>query len=866
MTISASRFRAAPHNTVQEFKNIVEAYKMGPLRALAQDPPQNSSDACRRGAEGPVRVEYHLHERQLESGDIIFILTVQDRNTTGLLGSALTPENLQQRAEETGYLQIHPDENWAAWEAMGYTKIGEDALGSRGQGKASFLYHSRHTSGILGPDGRPLERMVILYDSLLEDGLYRLGVRLARPDDNIFSPPYEGQDAERIVRTAWTDWDGPAIPLKLEPLSEVGTRIIVPFLSDQAVEAFRSGEMVQWLERCWWRAIQLGKLEITVRQNSGPSVSVEVPAWWRDEPWRRQPLPENMDLAKDIRLGPGSPLKIKRIVLLHDSSLLSDDTPDLPAQYCGVQLLRGKQWIETLGAAEKFGDFIPRDKRPGFRAFVEFDRRLERELRQEELPQHDTFLRHRVFVRQVDTHIRNAVRHFAEQQGWLSAEAPPERQDRVVQEILGIVVDTFLPEGVTGRRTRRRPAVIWTCDLGLDFPREDSARVEWDEVLQNILATCCHDPADQRRDARVTLSIADPNGRLTEIESRSRVTSDGYAEVEFGDITIVRVSHNRREIACSQPGRYQLRVQCVSEGRVVASANRNIYVCTDPPPRITRDYAVDISVHNANADRVRINHGEAINMAVTVTNRTSNAATLDVNASLGPLLLADSVQVTLPGRPQGDAPSSRILRYMGIRVFTSPPEQPQAGLSVILEPGRHSVVADVYAAGGEVVAHATKAVFIETDPEAGEAGLPFEVRQREEEGGHYPVWELDPPTGERTAWLLWYAKEHPTYQAAVAADRSRPEGSLLYGTRHFWAETSCGALVEWALTLFRDQGNQGGFKLFTERAEGIDDPLWESYQTKVEDLMQSYEDPLKCLILQREVVGLMMYLLRRGPC
>ncbi len=864
MAISASRFRAPPRNMVQEVRNIVEGYRMGPLRALAQDPVQNSYDAGRQSIVEPICIEYHLHERRLDSGDTMFLLTVQDRNTTGLLGPALSPEGLQQRAEETGYLQLHPDENWAAWEAMGYTKIGEDTLGSRGQGKAAFLYHSRHPIGILGPDGRLLDRMIILYDSQLEDGLYRLGVRLARPDDNILFPPYEGDRAKRIVQTAWADWEGPPIPLSLEPLSEVGTRIIVPFLSDKAVEAFRSGEMVQWLERCWWRAIQAGKLAITVRMDSSQPFIVGIPVWWRNEPWRQRPFPENIYLDENIRLEPGSPLKIKRIVLLHDSGLSSDEVPDLPIQYSGVQLLRGEQWIETLGAAEKFGDFIPRDKRTGFRAFVEFDRRLERELRQQESPQHDMFLRHRLFVRQIDTHIKDAIHKYAERQGWLGAGVTPEQGDRAAQEILGTVVDTFLTESVTGRRIRRRPTVIWTCDLGLNFPRDDSTRVEWGEVLRNITATCRHDPPDQRRDVRVTLSIVDPNGGHPEVASRSRMTSDGGTGVDFGDITIARVSHSRREIACSQPGRHQLRIQCVSEGRVVASANRNIYVCTDPPPRISRDYAVDISVHNASADRIRINHGEAINIAVTVTNRTSNAAILAVNASFGPLLLADSTQVTLQGRPQGDAPSSRLLRYMDIRVFTSASEEPQAGLSVVLEPGRHPVIADVYDADGEIVAHATKTVFIETDPEIGEAGLPFEVRPREEEGSHYPIWELDPPAGNRTSWLLWYAREHPTYQAAIAADRSRPEGSWLYGSKHFWAETCCAALVEWALTLYRDQGNQGGFKLFTERVEGVDDPLWERYQTKVEDLMQSYGDPLKCLTMQREVVSLMMYLVRRG--
>ena len=101
----------------------------------------------------------------------------------------LSHEQLEERAQSTGYLQLQPEENWAAWEAMGYTKVGEDSLGSRGQGKAAFLYHSRHESGLRGPGGSPLERMVILYDTLLDDGAYRLGVRIANPADQVLSPP-----------------------------------------------------------------------------------------------------------------------------------------------------------------------------------------------------------------------------------------------------------------------------------------------------------------------------------------------------------------------------------------------------------------------------------------------------------------------------------------------------------------------------------------------------------------------------------------------------------------------------------------------------------------------------------------------------
>ena len=361
----------------------------------------------------------------------------------------------------------------------------------------------------------------------------------------------------------------------------------------------------------------------------------------------------------------------------------------------------------------------------------------------------------------------------------------------------------------------------------------------------------------------MTLSVIDTEGRQTDIGSRSRITAAGTAVVRFGDITIVRVVYRQGQVACWQPGRYRLRLQCTSEERVVATASRYIYVRTDPPPRNARDYGVDISVHNDSADRTRVNSGEAINVAITVSNRTNESAELALTASFGSLLLADSTGLSLPGRPQGDASASRMLRYMNVRVFTSAPAETPPRLFVLLEPGRHSVEADVYNLAGEVVAHATRAVYVETEPED-ESGLPFEVRPHETEGGHHPVWELEPPTGNVTNWILWYSREHPTYLAAVAADRNRPEGIWLYGSKYFWAETYCAALVEWALALYRDQGNQGGFRLFADQTQAEQDQLWGEYQAKVDELMSTYEDSLRCLAVQREIVGLMLYLLNRG--
>jgi hypothetical protein len=170
---------------------------------------------------------------------------------------------------------------------------------------------------------------------------------------------------------------------------------------------------------------------------------------------------------------------------------------------------------------------------------------------------------------------------------------------------------------------------------------------------------------------------------------------------------------------------------------------------------------------------------------------------------------------------------------------------------VVLEPGKHRVVLDARNADGEVVAHASRTVWVETNPTDGGADTPFEVRAREDRA--YPIWELVPPAGEQGVWILRYAPQHPTFQAAQAS----PGGAI---TR-LWAETFCSALVEWALRLHRDSGDEGGFKLLSTSDAAGGSPLWERYNQKVESLISSYSDPIACLTSQREVVSLMLCLL-----
>ena len=306
---------STPSNMVTSVRNAIESYQMGPLRALAQEPVQNALD---EKSAPQVRVEYQLHTRSAPDGTAYYLLTITDSGTGGLKGPVLTPEQLDER----GY-KLNDGENWAAFEGQGFTEKSGGDLGNRGQGKSAFLYHSNPTA-ILN-DGR--ERNLTLYDTLLADGEYRFGMRYAQPIDKIMSPPYYGDDARLTIMDEHTVETGLAVSLNLEPLTNTGARIIIPFATKGAIDAIHNRELHRWLQRCWWRAIQTKRLEIAVTDEHGNTELIRPPTWWESEPWTTPDA--NTHEFNDLPVGDG--LTIKRIVVHYDPDLQADEIPLLPS-------------------------------------------------------------------------------------------------------------------------------------------------------------------------------------------------------------------------------------------------------------------------------------------------------------------------------------------------------------------------------------------------------------------------------------------------------------------------------------------------------------------------------------------------------
>ncbi len=626
------------------------------------------------------------------------------------------------------------------------------------------------------------------------------------------------------------------MPLELTPLEEPGTRVIVPYLSQSAQEAIRNRELHRWLQRCWWRAIQIGDLEITVIDEIQLTTeTIEVPSWWANEPWKHND--GRVQVKQNIEIEGG--LKIKRIVLLYDESMQEEEIDGYGPQYAGVQLLRGRQWIETLDVH----DHVPREFRGGFRGFAEFDRLLERELKKTEKPQHESFDGRSSYVRGIRQEIQSAVQAFAEERGW-SSEAVSQTASGGEREI----ATEFFTAFASGSARRRQGAgsgtttlnnevvPTWRCELKLDFPSKKSARVNWGQFIRNVEVSVRCEPAEAASRVDVELELAredDPGvipvGQLQDVE-----IIDGFGKGNMGDFQIVAGRAGDGKIRASEPGKYRLRAKALYHEEQVASASRHLYVQEDPPlsPQ-PKPHTISVSVQNLSREgKHRITNGDEIGVQVTVTNRSPEDAELRVDASLEHELLANGKTVVLDGAPLGDVPTRQAAVSKRLRVYTDSTQGALGSESrIVLPQGRHYLRADLFVQDNETpVAHASVPVYVEVDPSSNRAELPFELKSIEGEGP-LPMWELREEASDQ--WVLLYPQKYPLYHQLKQPQR---QNSKLSGRNSFIVEICANGLLEWALAPVVN-GNESRIEQLKEsRPDGLSSDKWENYCERLDGL------------------------------
>ena len=861
--------RAAADNNVQDVISAIDNYTCGPIRALAQDPPQNSVDARLDGQT--VHVAYQVLRRRLETGNEMNLLTITDRGTTGLDGPILTAQDLADREQDQGRLVIQSGENWAAWEAMRYTKSGEDSLGSRGQGKYAYLYHSlHHPPGASTDLPKHAGRVVILYDTLLPDGKYRLGIRYHNPSSKVIEPPFLDEDALQVITTAYEDTHF-FIPLQLEPLSEPGTRVIIPFLSNETAEAVESGELAHWLQMEWWRPIQKEELEITITGGDGLTRTIGAPDFWQSQPWdgndSRCYAREQIKLQSHNR---DDPRIIKRLVLFHDSVLTSEDLEG-PAQINGVQLLRGGQWIVTLEMSE-FSDWIPKEHREGFRGFVEFDRLLDRELRDIENPAHDGYNRRKWLYQEIVQEIRNLVKEFAVQRGWHDTEdiAPDPKFDTLVQEFARLFV---APE--SGRHTPSPSK--WRCQVDASYPDPEIAAANWGESIR-VDATCYRQPSADGESITFDAELIRPDGSAASIftrrrqNMRSRSDGESTAGVNFGELEI---NHpGRPDSPFTEPGRHSIRVTCTNRGESIAVGKCSFYVACEPHEPAINPVTIQLRAFNPEDGSRIIPQGGELHWEATIRNRGQTpvegilAVVLDEHllleraADLDRIAVGDQPQIlTLDGwaKIHQNAPRDGTLPLAWDNPAHAQHAEAEYPDEIVLPlpDGQYTVQASLEQ-DDETLATARATIWVGTPPEDDEAGdLPFIIMQVDD--ALAPRWRLENPRRPQDPHELVWSAANQVYRA-VSSVRRPLGGSSRPPQEEYLGEIIAEALVDWAVQELKHSGDEGRIRLVSARIEALNPELGAQFEDRIDRLVakEAENDPLGYGQAQRDMAAFMV--------
>jgi hypothetical protein len=576
-------------NYIGLFDNIVDSYDYGIPHGIQKDAIQNAWDA--KKGNKPLKMDFELIGN--DKGKF-FIMT--DSNTCGLTGPVLNAEDYTP--------DLPSDYHWARFESLAFTKRDPDSIGARGQGKFVFLCESKNYK--------------MYYDTLRDDGIYRLGATQATENDCPVIA-WENEKAKLTIREL----------CGLEPLRNVGTRIIIVSPKDELMFQLVSGEFIRAIQETWFRAIEKKQAIITVRYFDNFN-EIKLPNLYP------LPIKDSKDYKvwnlgrdfkeKEIRLSTGDNFRIKRFHAVY----FKDE--QIPEEIQGIAIIHNGMKITSLQM-----DSAPPKIREQITGYIEFDKELDRELRKGENqnPNHYDLKWRKRLPKAIKNYISKQLEEFGKKKLGLNVD-PRERKKRqqsnaeefAIRELLKHARDLDL-FGAKGGKVKpggnggtRSPKEIGISIEGISFPEPEIApRINWGQKFEDV-SVCAFNQSDTDRNVYIRCHVFRGVSIVQELLVTVPFSLNTKQQIDFDSFNI--------EIdkgSFSEKGEYRLNAAMFDKktGDRIDRVSKRFWVETNPPLRSPFDREPLPKFPEPNQHRQWLTFGDINNSPVVYYN-TSHPA------------------------------------------------------------------------------------------------------------------------------------------------------------------------------------------------------------------------------------------------
>lgn len=541
--------RRTVRNWPEDVRAIVDGYRAYTVvpHAVQKDAIQNgwSARTSKKGTGWSFIFEL------LEGKERKFLL-MTDYGTTGLTGRVLRSEEYE--------MDLPAEERWGRFEGVAFTQPrAERTLGSRGRGKFIFVGASKeHT---------------ILYDTLRGDGSYRFGFRTVIKTESPVAA-YDGEEGKQKLK----EMTGNLI----QPLSSVGTRVIIVNPCDEVIEDLRNGRFLRYIGETWWEIILKYGATIKVKVDGKEQIAT---------------IPKEFDLKnedsrgfkvwvkKNQRIPAGfREIRIKNLHMVYNSDR------SVPEDIRGVAIQRDGMKVCMIEPR-----YMGREIAERLYGYINFDADTEEALLEDEGIEHYSYDFRRSLPGAIKRFVEDEIMRFAQEKLGYGVDAKEVRRQQqrnaerralaaanTFARALGIGTGPGVPrEGTGGERTPKKVRIQME---ELSLPRPTDLRVNYGETVGNIRVRVVNDD-DRDIDMRLKLFLRYYDKVLKVFLERDvRLTAHSISG-DFGPF-----EERLTEVQYPDRGKYTVVARIVSlmeedKGVELDYKTKSFYLEEDPPMR-----------------------------------------------------------------------------------------------------------------------------------------------------------------------------------------------------------------------------------------------------------------------------------------